>query len=85
MCFYRAAGLVTDLLSVQSELKLSRFAAPHCKQELLMLDEFGCVRDNLVDVLQSDGQRRLPVRERRHQAICQPDPPHASPNEDEPE
>src|SRR5712691_2686518 len=35
------------------------------------------MRDNLTNVLQADSQAYLPVRERRHRAICQPDPQHA--------
>src|SRR5216683_6043704 len=41
--FYNVAGLVNDLLSAQQELKLSRFMAGICKQDLLVLDEFGFI------------------------------------------
>src|SRR5437660_8474656 len=39
--FYNVATLVNDLIVAQHELKLSRFLALLCKQELLVLDEFG--------------------------------------------
>src|SRR5258708_35888046 len=38
--FYNVASLVNDLLSAQQELKLSRFMAGICKEELLGLYEF---------------------------------------------
>ncbi len=41
--FYHVATLVNDLISAQHELKLSRFLALLCKQELLILDEFGFI------------------------------------------
>jgi DNA replication protein DnaC len=41
--FYNAAGLVNDLLVAQHELKLSRLLTQLCKQELLVLDEFGFI------------------------------------------
>src|SRR5437660_12801195 len=41
--FYNVATLVNDLIVAQHELKLSRFLALLCKQELLVLDEFGFV------------------------------------------
>ena len=39
--FYNVATLVNDLIVAQHELKLSRLLALLCKQELLVLDEFG--------------------------------------------
>jgi DNA replication protein DnaC len=39
--FYNVATLVNDLIVAQHELKLSRFLALLCKQDLLVLDEFG--------------------------------------------
>jgi DNA replication protein DnaC len=39
--FYNAAGLLNDLLAAQQERKLSRVLAQLCKQELLVLAEFG--------------------------------------------
>jgi DNA replication protein DnaC len=44
--FYNVATLVNDLLSAQHELKLSRFMAGICKQDLLILDEFGFIPFN---------------------------------------
>src|SRR5579863_4646430 len=44
--FYNVATLVRDLLSAQHELKLSRFMAGICKQDLLILDEFGFIPFN---------------------------------------
>src|SRR5437667_10889015 len=41
--FYHVATLVNDLIVAQHELKLSRFLALLCKQELLVLDEFGFI------------------------------------------
>jgi len=41
--FYNVATLVNDLLTAQHDLKLSRFLAGMCKQELLVLDEFGFI------------------------------------------
>ena len=41
--FYNVATLVNDLIVAQHELKLSRFLALLCKQELLVLDEFGFI------------------------------------------
>src|SRR5712692_11970885 len=41
--FYNAAGLVNEMLELQEELKLSRFMAGICKQDLLVLDEFGFI------------------------------------------
>ncbi len=41
--FYHVATLVNDLIVAQHELKLSRFLALLCKQELLVLDEFGYI------------------------------------------
>ncbi|GAC1664300.1 MAG: IS21-like element helper ATPase IstB [Ktedonobacteraceae bacterium] len=41
--FYNAASLVNELLSAQHELKLSRFMALLCKQELIVLDELGFI------------------------------------------
>jgi len=41
--FYNVATLVNDLIAAQHELKLSRFLTLLCKQELLILDEFGFI------------------------------------------
>ncbi len=41
--FSNVAPLVNDLIAAQHELKLSRFMASLCKQDLLILDEFGFV------------------------------------------
>lgn len=41
--FYNVASLVNDLLCAQQELKLSRFMAGICKNDLLILDEFGFI------------------------------------------
>jgi DNA replication protein DnaC len=41
--FYNVATLVNDLLAAQHELKLSRLLAGLCRQELLVLDEFGFI------------------------------------------
>src|SRR5436853_3577969 len=41
--FYNVATLVNDLIAAQHELKLSRFLALLCKQELLVLEEFGFI------------------------------------------
>lgn len=41
--FSNVATLVNDLIAAQHELKLSRFMASLCKQDLLILDEFGFV------------------------------------------
>ena len=41
--FYHVATLVNDLIVAQHELKLSRFLALLCKQEVLVLDEFGFI------------------------------------------
>jgi DNA replication protein DnaC len=41
--FCNVATLVNDLIAAQHELKLSRFMASVCKQDLLILDEFGFV------------------------------------------
>lgn len=41
--FYNVATLVNDLIAAQHELRLSRFLTSLCKQELLVLDEFGFI------------------------------------------
>jgi DNA replication protein DnaC len=41
--FYQVTTLVNDLVAAQHELKLSRFLATLCRQDLLILDEFGFV------------------------------------------
>jgi DNA replication protein DnaC len=41
--FYHVATLVNELIAAQHELKLSRFLSQLCKQELLVLDEFGFI------------------------------------------
>jgi DNA replication protein DnaC len=41
--FYNAGSLVNDLLVAQQELKLSRFIAQLCKQEVVVLDELGFI------------------------------------------
>jgi len=41
--FFNVATLVNDLVAAQQELKLSRFLASLCKQDLIVLDEFGFV------------------------------------------
>ena len=41
--FFGVASLVNDLLCAQQELKLSRFMAGLCKNDLLVLDEFGFI------------------------------------------
>lgn len=41
--FYHVATLVNELLAAQHELKLSRLLTQLCKQELLVLDEFGFI------------------------------------------
>jgi DNA replication protein DnaC len=46
--FYNVATLVNELLSAQHELKLSRFMAGICKQDLLILDEFGFIPYSLA-------------------------------------
>jgi DNA replication protein DnaC len=41
--FYQVTTLVNDLVAAQHELKVSRFLATLCRQDLLILDEFGFV------------------------------------------
>lgn len=41
--FYKAAGLVNDLLVAQKDLRLSRFTAQCVKLDLLVLDELGFI------------------------------------------
>src|SRR5216683_5363452 len=41
--FFNVATLVNDLIAAQQELKLSRYLASLCKQDLIILDEFGFV------------------------------------------
>lgn len=41
--FFNVATLVNDLVAAQQELKLSRYLSSLCKQDLIILDEFGFV------------------------------------------